>query len=66
MKWASYVARIGEMRNARNILVVENEVIRPLGRHRCKRENNIRLDPREIGWEVVGVDWMHLAQDRDQ
>jgi hypothetical protein len=26
--------------------------------------NNIRMDLREIGWE--GVDWMHLAQDKDQ
>jgi hypothetical protein len=24
----------------------------------------IRMDLRETGWE--GVDWMHLAQDRDQ
>jgi hypothetical protein len=23
-----------------------------------------RMDRRETGWE--GVDWMHLAQDRDQ
>jgi hypothetical protein len=31
----------------------------------CRRwEDNIRMDLREIGWE--GVDWMHLAQDRDQ
>jgi hypothetical protein len=29
-----------------------------------RRENNIRMDLREIGWEVV--DWMHLAQDRGQ
>jgi hypothetical protein len=27
-------------------------------------EDNIRMDVREIGWE--GVDWIHLAQDRDQ
>jgi hypothetical protein len=27
-------------------------------------EDNIRMDHREIGWE--GVDWVHLAQDRDQ
>jgi hypothetical protein len=27
-------------------------------------EDNIRMDLREIGWEVV--EWMHLAQDRDQ
>jgi hypothetical protein len=30
----------------------------------CKGEDNIRMDLREMGWE--GVDWMHLAQDRDQ
>jgi len=27
-------------------------------------EDNIRMDVGEIGWEVV--EWMHLAQDRDQ
>jgi hypothetical protein len=27
-------------------------------------EDNIRMDLRKIGWE--GVDWIHLAQDRDQ
>jgi hypothetical protein len=26
--------------------------------------DNIRMDLEEIGWEVV--DWMHLAQVRDQ
>jgi hypothetical protein len=34
------------------------------GRPRCRWEDNIRMDLREIGWE--GVDWMHLAQDRDR
>jgi hypothetical protein len=27
-------------------------------------EDNKRIDVREIGWEAV--DWIHLAQDRDQ
>jgi hypothetical protein len=27
-------------------------------------EYNIRMDLREIRWE--GVDWIHLAKDRDQ
>jgi len=27
-------------------------------------EDNIRMDLSEIGWE--GMDWSHLAQDRDQ
>jgi hypothetical protein len=26
--------------------------------------NNIRIDLREIGWD--GMDWIDLAQDRDQ
>jgi hypothetical protein len=32
-------------------------------RPRHRREDNIRIDLRETGWE--GVDWMHLVQDRD-
>jgi hypothetical protein len=32
--------------------------------YRCKWEDNIGMDLREIGWD--GVDWMHLAWDRDQ
>jgi hypothetical protein len=36
----------------------------PLGRPRRRWEENIRLDLREIRWEVVG--WIHLAQDRNQ
>jgi hypothetical protein len=27
-------------------------------------EDNIKMDPEEIRWEVV--EWVHLAQDRDQ
>jgi hypothetical protein len=27
-------------------------------------ENNIRMDRREIEWK--GVDWIHVAQDRNQ
>jgi hypothetical protein len=26
--------------------------------------NNIKVDPREIGWD--GMDWVDLAWDRDQ
>jgi hypothetical protein len=36
----------------------------PLGRPRRVLEVNVRMDLMEIGWE--GVDWIHLAQDRDQ
>jgi hypothetical protein len=53
-----------EMRNAYKILVRRPEGKRSLGRHRHRWEDNIRMDLREIGWE--GMDWIHLAQDRDQ
>jgi hypothetical protein len=52
------------MRNAYKILVGKPEGRIPLGRSRHRWENNIRMDLREIRWE--GVDWIHLAQDRDQ
>jgi len=37
---------------------------RPSWRHRRGWEDNIRMDLREIG--LKGVDWIHLAQDRDR
>jgi len=52
------------MRNAFKILVGKPEGKRPLGRPRRRWEDNIGMDLRETGWEVV--EWMHLAQDRDQ
>jgi len=42
----------------------ENLKEKTLGRPRRRREDNIRMDLRETGWE--DVDWMHLAQDRNQ
>jgi hypothetical protein len=57
------VARMGEMRNVYNILAGKPEWKRPFGRLR-RRWEDIRIDIREIRWE--GVEWMHLAQDRDQ
>jgi hypothetical protein len=48
----------------RSILIEKLEGKRPLGRPRRRWEDNIRMDLREI---VLGdVDWMHLAQDRNQ
>jgi hypothetical protein len=35
----------------------------PLGKPRCRWENNIEMDLREIGWG--GMDWINWAQDRD-
>jgi hypothetical protein len=49
------------MRDVHNILVGKPEGKKPLGRCRYRWEDNTR---NEIGWE--GVDWMHVAQYRDQ
>jgi hypothetical protein len=37
---------------------------RPLGRHRQRWEDYIKMDLRRIG--RVNMDWIHLAQDREQ
>jgi hypothetical protein len=52
------------MRNEYKIFVRKAEGKRPVGRPRRRLEDNIRKDLRETGWE--GLDWMHLAQDKDQ
>jgi hypothetical protein len=55
---------MGGKRNAYNILAGKPEVTRTLGRPRRKWKGNIGMDLREIEWE--GVEWMHLAQNRDE
>jgi hypothetical protein len=55
MRWAGHVARMEAKRNAYRILVGKPEGKRPLGRP---------MELREIGCD--GMDWIDLAQDRDQ
>jgi hypothetical protein len=55
---------MGEKRNPYTILVGKLEETRPLRRPRRRWTDNIKMDLREIGWDVV--DWIELAQDRDQ
>jgi hypothetical protein len=64
MRWAGHVARMGEKKNAYRILVGKPEGKRPLGRPRRRWVDYIKIDIREIGWD--GMDWIHLAQDRNQ
>jgi hypothetical protein len=54
----------GEKRNAYRILVGKPEGKRPLGRPRRKWVDHIKIDPRYIG--LYDMDWIDLAQDRDQ
>jgi hypothetical protein len=55
---------MGEISNAYKFLIGKPEGKTPLRRPTRRCENTIRLHLREIWWE--GVDWMHLAQDKDQ
>jgi hypothetical protein len=54
----------GEKKNAYRILDGKPEVLRPLGRPRRKWVKNIKMDLRDIEWD--GMDWIDLAEDRDQ
>jgi hypothetical protein len=61
MNWARGIH--GEEWNAYTVLMGKPEGKRPLGRSKLRWENNIKMGLREIGWG--GMDWIHLAQDRD-
>jgi len=63
MRWAGHVARMGEGRGVHRVLVGKPEGKRPLARPRCRWDDNIKMDLREVGG---GGDWMELAQDRDR
>jgi hypothetical protein len=49
---------MGKKRNAYTVLVGKPEGLRPLGRPRHGREDNIKVDFRQIGWG--GTFWIHL------
>jgi hypothetical protein len=55
---------MGKNGNAYRILVGRPEGKRPLGRPRHRWVDNIKRDLREIEWG--GMDWIHLAEDREQ
>jgi hypothetical protein len=53
---------MGEKRNVYRLLVGKPEGKTPLGRPRRRWLDNIKMDPLQIGVNVV--DWIGLAQDR--
>jgi hypothetical protein len=55
---------MGEERGVYRVLVGRPKRKRALERARCRWENNIKLDLREIG--INGENWIQLAQDRIQ
>jgi hypothetical protein len=64
LRWESYVARMGEDRNAYRLLLGTPDGKRPLGRPRCRWVDNIRIDLGGVRWG--DVDWKGLAQDRNR
>jgi hypothetical protein len=55
---------MGEGRGVYRVLVGKPEGKRPLGRPRCRWEDNIKMDLQEV--ECGDMDWIGLAQDRDR
>ena len=55
---------MGERKVVHRVLVGKLEGKRPLGRLRRRREDNIKMDPQEVGYR--GMDWIELAQDKDR
>jgi hypothetical protein len=64
MKWVGHVACMGEERKMYKVLVGKPMGMRPLGRPKRKCEDRIRIDLGEIDWG--SVEWIQLAQNRDQ
>ena len=55
---------MGERRGISRASVGKSEGKRPLGRHRRRWEDNVKMDLQEVGcW---GRDWIELAQNRDR
>jgi len=65
MRWAGHVARVGERRGAYRVLVGKPEGKIPLGRSRCRLEDNIKMDLQEVGWGGVwtGLSWLRIGTD---
>jgi hypothetical protein len=64
MRCVGHVARMGTRRGVYRALLGKPERKRPLGRPRCRWQDNIKMDLQEVG--CGGMDWIELAQDRDR
>ena len=58
MRWAGYLARMGEERGVYRVLVGKPEGRRPLGRRRRRWVDNIRMDLQEVVW--TGLGWPRI------
>jgi hypothetical protein len=64
MRWAGHVACVEEGRGDYRVLVGRPKGKRPLGRPRCRGENNIKMHLKKTG--VDELNWIQLAQGRVQ
>jgi hypothetical protein len=64
MRWEGHIARLEEGRAVYKVLVSKPEEKIPLWRPRRRWEDNIKMDPQEVG--CGAMDWIELAQDRDR
>jgi hypothetical protein len=55
---------MGEDRDVHRVLVGKPEGKRPLGRPRCRWEDNIKMDLQKVG-RAVGTGWSWLRIGRD-
>ena len=63
MRWAGHVVRMEKGRSAFKILTGTPTGKRSLGKPRCRWEDNIRTDLKQIG--VNTRNWVDSTQDRD-
>ena len=48
MRWVGHVARVGDRRGIYRVLVGKPEGKRPLGRPRCRWDDNIKMDLQKV------------------
>jgi hypothetical protein len=62
MRWARHVKRIGELKGVDRILVRKHEGNRPLGRHKRRWKDNIKMVLQEVGcWGMTGFIWPRVG-----
>jgi hypothetical protein len=63
LRLAGHEARMRERRGAFRVLEGKLERRKPLGKTRCRCEDNIKMDLREVSWG--GIDWIDLDHDSE-
>ena len=60
--WGWHVARMGVRIGAYKFFVGKSKGKRPLGKTRLRWEDDIKMDPQEVGWETwTGLIWLRIG-----